>query len=83
MMSVRSVVALYVELAVALDVQFRGISTINLFYFEAALEDGVLGLKHIVLVLERIVLVLEGLVLGLEGFQVLGVFDLEGFVLGL
>ena len=64
-MAVRSVAAVYVQLALILDVQFRRIFAINLFHLEAALEGGVLGL-------EGLVLGLEGLVLDLEGLQVLG-----------
>jgi len=92
MMAVRSVATMDVQLALILDVQFRGTSAIDLLHFEAALEDGVLGLEGLkVLSLldpQGLVLGFEGLVLGLEGFklglegleglQVLGLLDLEG-----
>ena len=64
MMAVRSVVAVYDQLTLILDVQFRGTSAIGLFHYDAALEGGVLCL--------------EGLVLGLKGIQFLGLLDLEG-----
>ena len=67
MMAVRSVVAVDVQLALILDVQFRGTSSIEHFHFEAAMESGVLGLESPVLDLE-----------GLERLQVLGLLDLDG-----
>jgi len=61
-MAVCSVAAMYVQLTLTLDVQFRGISAIDLFHFDAALEDGVLSL-------EGFVLGLKGLHFGLEGLK--------------
>ena len=82
MMAERSVVAVYDQLTLILDLQFRGTSAIGLFHYDAALEGGVLCLEGLVLGLKGIqflgLLDLEGLVLNLEGLQVLGLLDLEG-----
>ena len=52
-MAVCSVAAIHVQLAAALDEQFRCTSTIDLFHFDAALEDGELGLEGLKASLQR------------------------------